>query len=691
MNDELSLVKYVFSDKTGTLTQNLMEFKSCTIRGKYYDTPMTGQLLSTIEELKTSDDEKEREHATDILEFLYCVGLCHTVVPERQDNGKIVFQAQSPDEVALCQVAESNCYLFTDRTQGTVTLEGPRGEERFNVEALIEFSSDRRRMSVIIKNADARITLYTKGADNVMLKLVKHESDEDKRVYKKTQEDIKRFSTEGLRSLIIAKRDIPDAEYAAWREKYDIASSVIGDRDEQIKRVFESIEHDMHLLGCTAVEDKLQDEVPETIHTLLRAGIQVWMITGDKQETAVNIGRSCKLVAPDAKLLIIDSISEETAEKILSGHIRTAEAEKSVDTALVINGASTHVAVEQRPDLFMALVSKVRSVICCQVTPLQKAQIVKCVKDNTPHVCLSIGDGANDVTMIQTADIGVGIFGREGTQAARAADYAIRQFKDLRRLVMIHGRYSMVRNSLLIKVSFFKNIAVFITQFFFAFFSKFSGQTIIEDWFMTFFNIFMSSVPPICIGLFEKDAREETIKKYPEVHYDVPSGYMFNCWKLIIWLIYGIYAAAVNFFVPFAFIAPSKGIISKGGMTADNWILSSYVMSGAIATITTVMSLFTKYWTWVSVIGTLFGVVFWFVYWLIETTMDWTLLYGTLRKKRRRRRTSFYFIIFIFARFFLTCHFILFYFIVIVIEQPSYWLSLLSSVVISIIPAYIYL
>ena len=638
-------MKYVFSDKTGTLTQNLMEFKSCTIRGKYYDSPMSGQLLRTIEELKDSSDEKERAHATDVLEFLYCVALCHTVVPEKQDSGKIIFQAQSPDEVALCQVAENNSYLFTDRTQGTVTLKGPKGDERFNVEALIEFSSDRRRMSVIIKNSDARITLYTKGADNVMLKLVKNDSEEDKKVYKKTQEDIKKFSTEGLRSLIIAKRDIPDAEYAAWREKYDIASSVIGDRDGQVKKVFESIEHDMELLGCTAVEDKLQDEVPETIHTLLRAGIQVWMITGDKQETAVNIGRSCKLVAPDAKLLIIDSIDESTAEKILSGHIKTAENETKVDTALVINGASTHVAVEQRPDLFMSLVSKVRSVICCQVTPLQKAQIVKCVKDHTPHVCLSIGDGANDVTMIQTADIGVGIFGREGTQAARAADYAIRQFKDLRRLVMIHGRYSMVRNSLLIKVSFFKNIAVFISQFFFAFYSKFSGQTIFEDWFMTFFNIFMTSVPPICIGLFEKDATEETILKYPEVHLRVPSGYMFNCWVLIVWLIYGVYASAVNFFVPFAFIAPSKGIVSPDGMTADMWVLSVYIMSGGIVTIAAVMSLFTKYWNWVSVIGMLFGLVFWFVYWIIETVMDWTSLYGTLRKYNNFNYNFYLFII----------------------------------------------
>lgn len=678
LNDELSLVKYVFSDKTGTLTQNLMEFKSCTIRGTYYGTPMDGQLLRTIEDLKDSDDEKERKHAEDILEFLYCLALCHTVVPDKQENGKVVFQAQSPDEVALCQVAEKNSYLFMDRTQGTVTLEGPHGDERFNVEALIEFSSDRRRMSVIVKNADARITLYTKGADNVMLKLVKNSTKEDKQVYKKTQEDIKNFSTEGLRSLIIAKRDIPDSEYASWREKYDIASSVIGNRDEQIKQVFASIEHDMELLGCTAVEDKLQDKVPETIHTLLRAGIQVWMITGDKQETAINIGRSCKLVAPNAKLLIIDEITKETAEKILSGHIKTAEYEKNVDTALVINGKSTSVAVDQRPDLFMSLVSKVRSVICCQVTPKQKAEIVKCVKDHTPHVCLSIGDGANDVNMIQTADIGVGIFGREGTQAARAADYAIRQFKDLRRLVMVHGRYSMVRNSLLIKVSFFKNIAVFITQFYFAFFNKFSGQTIIEDWFMTFFNIFMSSVPPICIGLFEKDASERTIKKYPEVHYAVPSGYMFNCWRLIIWLVYGVYAATVNFFIPYAFIAPSKGIISNSGLTADMWTLSSYIMSGGIATITVVMGLFTKYWTWVSIAGTIFGVVFWFAYWLIENVMDWTTLYGTLRK--------------LFISFHLFCSFITFFKIIVaVFSYPSYWLSLLCSVVISILPAYIYL
>ena len=162
-----------------------------------------------------------------------------------------------------------------------------------------EFNSTRKRMSTIVRGPDGRIKIFCKGADTVILERLS-----DKQPYtEKTLLHLEDYATEGLRTLCIAYRDVPDAEYRQWVSIYDQAAATINGRGEALDKAAELIEKDMFLLGATAIEDKLQDGVPDTIHTLQMAGIKVWVLTGDRQETAINIGMSCKLISESMNLV----------------------------------------------------------------------------------------------------------------------------------------------------------------------------------------------------------------------------------------------------------------------------------------------------------------------------------------------------------------------------------------------------
>eukprot|EP00727_Mastigamoeba_balamuthi_P007991 m51a1_g3812 putative probable phospholipid-transporting atpase id isoform x2 (1077) ;mRNA; r:257639-262020 len=594
LNDELSLVKYVFSDKTGTLTENKMVFSACSISGIIYRSPMDGELADSIRRMRQTGDNPKQ--LFDVENYLYCMATCHTVVPEkRPESDEIEYQAQSPDEIALCKAARANGFVFVERTHKTLTVEALGERVVYQTLATMEFNSSRRRMSVLLRCSDGRVRLYTKGSDAVMLGLLA-DTPEVGAMKARISEDLVTFAKSGLRTLVLAYRDVPDEEFADWWARYDLATCAIGDRDQKVDAMHAEIEQNLIPIGCTAVEDKLQDGVPEAISTLLRAGIDVWVITGDKQETAINIGYSCKLITPESKLVIVTAKTVEECKTRLEEAIHKCD-ENGEDNALVINGFTTDMAVNNHAELFMELASKAHSVICCQVTPLQKAQIVGCVKSRTKDVCLSIGDGANDVSMIQTAHIGVGIFGREGTQAVRSSDYAIRQFRHLTRLLMVHGRYSMVRNSLLIKYSFYKNVAFFITQWWFAFFCRMSGQTIYDDYMITLFNIIFTFFPPLFIGLFEKDIPEQLIIDTPEVHRQATTGSFFNVRDLFIWLGFGLTHSLIFFFFAFALIWPSGGLISWQADPVSFWTMSAYINTYALFTVLTVLIVKTKYWT----------------------------------------------------------------------------------------------
>jgi magnesium-transporting ATPase (P-type) len=221
------------------------------------------------------------------------------------------------------------------------------------------------------------------------------------------------------------------------------ASVALVEREEKLMAVAELIEKDLTLIGATAIEDKLQVGVSETISHLAQANIKLWVLTGDKKETAVNIGFACAVLTQQMSILEIDVQTHEEAASQLriarNGLNETKISGKPV--ALVVTGASLTFMLEPALIMdFLAVSCECASVICCRVSPLQKRLVTKMVKDNKKVITLSIGDGANDVPMIQAAHIGVGIRGLEGQQAAAASDYAIAQF----RFVSQHGHRASV-------------------------------------------------------------------------------------------------------------------------------------------------------------------------------------------------------------------------------------------------------
>uniref|UniRef100_A0A6I8NC73 Phospholipid-transporting ATPase n=1 Tax=Ornithorhynchus anatinus TaxID=9258 RepID=A0A6I8NC73_ORNAN len=575
LNEELGQIEYVFSDKTGTLTQNVMTFKKCSINGRAYGGASAkpvflrpkGQADSKFQCFDRRLTEAIQQGDPRVHEFFRLLSLCHTVMPEEKDTGELAYRVQSPDEGALVTAARNFGFTFKTRTPETITVEEMGTHVTYQLLAFLDFNNVRKRMSVIVRNPAGQIKLYCKGADTILLERLRPSSDTLAAVTADRASDLQEFAGDGLRTLALAYRDLEEEQVVAWLQTLAEARCALACRDQLVAAAYEQIERDLLLLGATAIEDKLQEGVIETVASLTLANIKIWVLTGDKQETAMNIGYSCKLLSDD------------------------------MNEVFVVSGVSAG-AYALGPDLqqeFLEVACVCKTVVCCRVTPLQKAQVVELVKKHRRAVTLAIGDGANDISMIKTAHIGVGISGQEGMQAVLASDYSFAQFRHLQRLLLVHGRWSYFRMCKFLCLFFYKNFAFTLVHFWFGFFCGFSAQTVYDQWFITLYNIVYTSLPVLAMGLFDQDVSEQSSVDYPKLYEPGQLNLLFNKRKFFICVAHGVYTSLALFFIPYCTFCDTVG--SDGRHITDYQSFAVTVATSLVIVVNMQIVLDTSYWT----------------------------------------------------------------------------------------------
>lgn len=623
ISDDLGQIEYIFSDKTGTLTQNVMEFKQCTIGGKSYGKVFTEAMLGLRKRQGANVDTLQAEMEQDIAQdrqlmaqemakvyhnpyimeeptfvsseivrdlegasgpeqsqrvhyFLLALALCHSVLPEVDpEDGVLLFKAQSPDEAALVSTARDLGFTVVERTRKSVVVDVLGKRIEYDVLAMLEFNSTRKRMSTVVRLPDSgKIVLLCKGADSVIMARLNRQINEAN-LLDETAQDLDRFANEGLRTLCLGHREISEREYEEWYARHSEAARAIEHREDKMDAVAEQIERDLRLLGGTAIEDRLQEGVPNSIALLAMAGIKLWVLTGDKVETAVNIGYSCNLLDNNMELITIqvknptiDSVGAVIDEYLAKYNIPTdKEALKAAkkdhsppknDAAVVIDGDALTVALSEPLRIkFLLLCKNCKSVLCCRVSPSQKAAVVQLVKKSLDVMTLAIGDGANDVSMIQEADVGVGIAGVEGRQAVMSSDYGIGQFRFLNKLLLVHGRWGYRRVAELTANMFYKNIVFAMTIFWFQVHTAMDGVMLFDYTYMTLFNLAFTSLPVILLGIFDQDVSWQISIAVPQLYQRGILRKEWTQWKFWGYMLDGLFQSVICYF--FTYLTFYKG------------------------------------------------------------------------------------------------------------------------------------
>jgi phospholipid-translocating P-type ATPase (flippase) len=671
LNEELGQISHVFSDKTGTLTCNIMDFRKCSVNGISYGRGVTeiGKAAAVLSGEVLSDEELEgellaQEHsrmhqqphvnfydqsirfdlvgakgdeqAAALADFFTVLALCHSVIPEHvEETGEIKLSASSPDDEALVCGAKFFGFEFVDRTQGLAVIRLSNGElKKYQIIEMIEFNSTRKRMSVVVE-VEGTLQLFCKGADTVMVDRL---AWTEENVLKTTSEHMTAYAKEGLRTLMICRKTLDPDWFETWHADFRAANADLNQiekkmtgQENDIDKLSDRLERDLKLVGASAIEDKLQDGVPECIADLAKAGIKIWVLTGDKVETAINIAVACRLLQPEEYMeqIVIDG---DTYKKKVKLRDKLIEAIKEYDDdvkeaggnpnmvkprALIIDGPALIIAVDPEIQQYLLRFTQCcKAVVGCRVSPDQKRQMVAMVKDGIHGVkTLAIGDGANDVAMIQAAHVGIGISGQEGMQAVNASDYAIAQFKYLRRLLLLHGRWNYRRMSRLVCYTFYKNIVMAIVQFWYAFQTGFSGQKFYFEGGIQLFNIAYTGFPIMFLGIFDKDVNEDMLLKYPQLYNNGIRDAFFNTPVFMSWILAGTFESLVISILPLYMLQNTSKPDEYGGdgCFESLWMYGATCFSIMVLVVNLKLMLNTYQFPWFSLLAIVLSVAVWFL------------------------------------------------------------------------------
>ncbi|XP_076273548.1 phospholipid-transporting ATPase VD isoform X2 [Rhynchophorus ferrugineus] len=606
---------------------------------------------------------------------------------------KPIYEAESPDELALVDAAYIYRCKLVKRTPTEVTVDVPQdGRMVFKILNILPFDSTRKRMSVIFEHpVTNEIILYCKGADTSVLPYLTPSEDdsEQKFILNKTQQHLSNYAREGLRVLVMAKRVLTQHEYNEWYRKHQEAELATDNLEKRIRESFSNIECKMTLLGVTGIEDRLQEGVPETLSALISAGIVVWVLTGDKPETAINIAYSAKLFSPQMELLKIMARSKGSAESTINCYLADIERQLSdsddnptdvygINTvpsssgssarspymrpsnqngrALVVDGKTLTYILDRRSNLtkpFLRLTTYCNSVLCCRATPLQKAYIVKVVKEELKMRTLAIGDGANDVSMIQTADVGIGISGQEGMQAVMAADFALSRFKYLERFLLVHGHWSYDRLSKMVLYFFYKNATFVFLIFWYQFYCGFSGAVMIDQMYLMLYNLLFTSLPPIAIGVYDQDAPDKLLREKPYLYKNGRLGRSYKSYSFWLTMADSLYQSICVFWICQA---------AYDGTDVDVFEFGAVSTTACMFVMLFHVSIEIRAWTIIQVLSIVLSIGAFYLY---------SLLYNT---------------------FCINCFGLpsTYWTIQISMQRPAYWLVTLLSCVVALLPRILY-
>ncbi|XP_067641161.1 phospholipid-transporting ATPase IF isoform X2 [Eurosta solidaginis] len=547
------------------------------------------------------------------------------------------YQASSPDEKALVEACAhlGFVYMGDDDEILCIRIVPPHmdysrpfdegtNEIQFSRLHVLEFTSDRKRMSVIVKDENNTKWIYTKGAESYVFSLCNNRQSE---MVSRTNAHINDFARRGLRTLAVARRRVGDEEYRQFLASLTEANNSLENRKELLEQVYERIESNLDLLGATAVEDALQDDVTDTLTSLQKAGIKIWVLTGDKIETALNIALSCGHIPPDAiKYFITNCHSKDDMMVHLNALDREIIFGIGAQCALLIDGTSLAVALKETPELFRDVAIKCTALLCCRLSPLQKSEVVSLIRTSKEaYITAAVGDGANDVSMIQEAHVGLGIMGKEGRQAARCADFSFAKFSLLKRLILVHGHYHTTRLNLLVQYFFYKNVYFMGIMFLFQFYSLFSSGSVYDSLFMTLYNVLYTSLPILFIALTEKKYSEEELITDPALYKKNTNNKGLHWQYFLGWILFGFYHTAITYFFS-CYIFSTNNILLNSGQTAEFSCFGTLLMQILVVVVNLKLLLearYLSYWYIALVVGSILAfMITTFIYNVIDFHYD---------------------------------------------------------------------